>query len=162
MRKHNVDLYKVALANPDCHMEMRDKVGNTYLVTMNAEVTNVLDMAGPKEHDQQVALFVWANQNLGRYPLLKWMHAIPNGGKRHPATAGKMKAEGLKSGVPDICLPVACHGFHALYIEMKVGKNKPRDEQPKWLEYLRGAGYCVRLCYSAKDAQKAIEEYLNG
>ena len=158
--KHNVDLYKVALANPDVHIEMRDKSGNTYLVTMNAEVTSVL-AGGSSEHDQQVALFVWANANLDRYPVLRWMFAVPNGGHRHPAVAGKLKAEGVKAGVLDIHLPAPRGGFYGLWLEMKAGKNRPTAEQLLWMDYLKSAGYCVRLCYSAKDAQKAIEEYLN-
>ena len=117
-------------------------------------------MVGRTEHDQQVALFQWADANLYRYPVLQWMFAIPNGGHRHVTVARKMKAEGVKAGVLDVCLPHAAKGFHGLYIEMKVGANKPTEEQRKYIEYLRGAGYCVRLCYSAKEATKAIEEYL--
>ena len=160
MKRRSANLYQIAEHNPDVNIEMRDRQGNTYLVTMNAEVTSVLDMAGTSEHDQQVALFTWANQNLNRYPVLKWMFAVPNGGHRHPAVAGKLKAEGLKAGVLDILLPAARQGFHGLWLEMKAGKNRPSPEQLLWMDYLRSAGYCVRLCYSAKDAQKAIEEYL--
>ena len=47
------------------------------------------------EHDEQVALFEWAAMNRSRIPELKLMFAIPNGGHRHKAVAGKMKADYL-------------------------------------------------------------------
>ena len=59
------------------------------------------------EHAHQVALFDWANLHLGRMPELAAMYAIPNGGARSKATAGKLKAEGVKAGVPDIVPAIA-------------------------------------------------------
>lgn len=64
----------------------------------------------------QVALFQWARLQECVRPALGLLHAIPNGGAR-PAIVGKdgrrfsvsaarMKAEGVKAGVPDVCLPV--------------------------------------------------------
>ena len=65
------------------------------------------------EHAHQVALFCWLATMLPRYPEVKWIYAIPNGGKRDPITANKLKSEGVKSnsnGVPDGA--DACpHGF---------------------------------------------------
>lgn len=60
-----------------------------------------------------------------RAPLeLALLHHIPNGGARSKATAGRLKAEGVKAGIPDICLPVPKNGYGALYIELKVPENK--------------------------------------
>lgn len=39
-------------------------------------------------------------------PELRWLHAIPNGGYRDKVTAGKLKAEGVKRGIPDVFLPL--------------------------------------------------------
>lgn len=58
-------------------------------------------------------------------PELKWMFAIPNGGsrggdKRSAQIVGaQMKAEGVKSGVSDIMLPVPRHNLCGLFIELK-------------------------------------------
>jgi len=41
------------------------------------------------EHDEQYKLFSWTRYR----PELRWMFAIPNGGYRTKATAGKMAAE---------------------------------------------------------------------
>ena len=80
------------------------------------------------EHDEQSAIFEWAALMQGAYPELGLLFAIPNGGKRDKATAGKLKAEGVKAGVPDMCLPVSNGKYHGLFIELKVGENNPTDK----------------------------------
>ncbi|MCK5606506.1 VRR-NUC domain-containing protein [Candidatus Pacearchaeota archaeon] len=110
------------------------------------------------EHDHQVALFAWAAYD--KRPELKLMYAVPNGGLRNKAVAGKLKAEGVKAGVPDIVLPVARGGFHSLYIELKVGKNTVKANQRDWLDRLHGAGNMAVVCYGWDKAQKVIEGYL--
>ncbi|MBF0384149.1 MAG: hypothetical protein HQL69_24315, partial [Magnetococcales bacterium] len=66
----------------------------------------------PSEHNEQAALFEWASISSKAIPELNLLAAIPNGGHRLKATAGKMKAEGVKAGFPDIIFPVARGGFH--------------------------------------------------
>jgi len=91
----------------------------------------------PTEHWEQVQLFSWA-ENL---PELELMHAIPNGGKRDIRVALKLKEEGVKAGVPDICLPVPRSGKHGLYIELKRRKyGRVSADQLKWLEALSHQG----------------------
>ena len=70
----------------------------------------------PSESVEQQALFRWANFMSGQYPALLLMYHIPNEGKRSRSTGARMKAEGLKPGVPDICLPVPVGQYHGLYI----------------------------------------------
>ena len=89
------------------------------------------------------------------------MYHIPNEGKRSARTGARMKQAGMKSGVPDICLPTAHGGYIGLYIEMKVKPNKPTENQKEWLRDLRRAGHFTAIAYSFEEAQKLIEEYLN-
>ena len=112
------------------------------------------------EHDEQVALFNWAMRQECIYPELELFHAIPNGGHRHKATAAKLKAEGVKAGVPDTFLPVARRGFHGLYIEMKFGGNKPTDSQRYWIDNLTDEGYCAVVCNGFMDAKDCLLWYL--
>jgi hypothetical protein len=98
----------------------------------------------------------------GQYPELKLMYHIPNEGKRSRSTGARMKREGLKPGVPDICLPVPRGGFHGLYVEMKVGRNKTTDNQDFWLEALKKQGYSTAVCYGWESASKVILKYLGG
>lgn len=112
------------------------------------------------EAEEQMMIFRWAKYMEQKKPELKLLHHVPNGGKRDIGTAKKMKLEGVKAGVPDIVLPVSRGGYHGLYIELKVGKNKPTAEQLKWLEALEKEGYYTTWCIGSQEAIKIIEEYL--
>jgi hypothetical protein len=68
------------------------------------------------EHGHQTALFMKASQFATRYPELRLMFAIPNGGSRDKREAANLKAEGVKSGVPDVFLPVPRHNYLVLFI----------------------------------------------
>jgi len=113
-----------------------------------------------REHFEQVALFDWAAYHLKRLPELALLFAIPNGGKRSKAVAGKLKAEGVKSGVPDICLPVARGSYHGLYIELKAKGGKASTNQLVWLEKLRDQDYYACVCVGWESARNVIESYL--
>lgn len=116
------------------------------------------------EHNEQAALFNWAKYYETKCKLLKMMFAIPNGGHRHKAVAAKMKAEGVKAGVPDIFLAVqwsVCGiPIPGLFIEMKIGKNKPTQSQAEWIRKLEEGGYQCKVCYSWIDAAFVICDYL--
>ncbi len=113
-----------------------------------------------KEHMEQVALFKWAKNNEGKYPMLSSMFAILNGGHRHIVVARKLKAEGVKAGIPDIFLPWPSRKGNGLFIEMKAGKNKPTDLQLELLGKLSNYGYGVAVCYGWEQARDAILQYI--
>lgn len=112
------------------------------------------------EHQEQVTLFRWVDLVRVRHAELGLLHAIPNGGHRHKAVAARMKAEGVKRGVPDLCLPVASGGHHGLYIEMKTRKGRLSNEQKRWANALQAQGYRFRMCRSWQEAATTIAEYL--
>lgn len=113
------------------------------------------------EESEQIALFRWAEFAMNQYPELKLMYHIPNEGKRSKITGARLKAAGLKSGVPDICLPTAHGGYIGLYIEMKAGKNKLTDNQEKWLNDLTREENFTAVCYGWEQAKEVIEKYLS-
>jgi len=112
------------------------------------------------EHRNQVWLFQWVAANLRKYPDLECLYAIPNGGQRNKAVAAKLKAEGVKSGVSDLHLPVARGGFCGLWIELKIEPNKPTKAQIQWLESMRAQGHDVDACYGWNESRQRIEDYL--
>lgn len=112
------------------------------------------------ESDEQKALFVWAALASGKYPELELMFHVPNGGSRHPVEAANLKAQGVKAGVPDICIPVPRGAFHGLFIEMKYGKNKLTADQKWWLVALSQQGYAGAVCYTWESARTVILNYL--
>jgi len=88
------------------------------------------------------------------------LFAIHNGGLRHVVTAKKMKAEGVRSGVPDLFLPVSKRWMCGLFIEMKSEKGKLSENQSDWIDFLGHQGFEVKVCNSFESAKKAIEDYL--
>ena len=114
-----------------------------------------------EEAREQEALFRWAEYERGKWPELAAMYHIPNGGSRNKAEAARLKAQGVRAGVPDICLPAARGCYHGLYIELK-RRNGGRvsEAQREWIEYLENAGYCARVCHGWDEARETIEKYL--
>lgn len=112
------------------------------------------------EEDEQIRLFQLVEALLPQYPDLRFLFHVPNGGLRSKASAGRLKAAGVKAGVPDLFLPAPRGKYHGLWIEMKVGANKPTPIQSYWLESLSQLGYKTAVCYGAHEAIAAIAAYL--
>ena len=113
------------------------------------------------ESQEQQLLFEWAALSSGRWPELALMYHIPNGGSRSKAEAGRFRAEGVKAGVPDICLPAARGGYHGLYIELKrVKGGRVSPAQQGWIAALRDQGYYACVCKGWDDAAHVIKKYL--
>lgn len=118
------------------------------------------------EHYEQRTLIQWAQLNERAIPALANLYAVPNGGKRNPATASILKAEGVKAGVPDLYLAWPTRGkdnrieLPGLYIEMKAGTGKPSPSQLEWRHRLIAAGYRYVLCFTWAQAANSIIEYL--
>jgi len=113
------------------------------------------------EHDEQCAFIDWARLPAiqKRYDGIHLMHAIPNGGQRHPAVAAKLKREGVLAGIPDIFIPKPCGDWHGMYIEMKYGKNNLSEKQKRVISILQEHGYRVDVCYNALEAISAVQDY---
>lgn len=114
------------------------------------------------EAQEQSNLISWVNNciSLNIYPELINLYAIPNGGSRNKLEAVNLKRQGVRAGVPDLCLAWPKGKYHGLYIEMKVHPNKATDKQEEWILNLSIAGYAVKVCYGAESAKAAIEKYL--
>lgn len=145
------------------------------------------------EHAEQMALFCWANMacrrgfaaaydplSYGSYgqtvedrmnmdftahsvTVLRWLYAIPNGGGRSPREGLALKAEGVKPGVSDVCLPVMRNGYAGLYIEMKRRNGVPSDvkrEQKEFLEFVTAQGYFAKPAFGWIQAADIIRWYL--
>lgn len=110
------------------------------------------------ESGHQKALFCWIAQQSNS--LLQKAFAIGNGGKRDKITGARMKAEGVKRGVPDIFLPVARGPFHGLFIEMKTATGDLSREQKNCIASLRNEGYRVQVCRSWSEASLVMVNYL--
>jgi hypothetical protein len=90
--------------------------------------------------------------------------AVPNGGRRSAREASLMKAEGVEAGVPDwLCFwPSFDKRAVGLAIEFKspTGKGRVSDNQKRWHELLRNAGWRVEIVTTAADAWRVVTSHL--
>jgi hypothetical protein len=107
----------------------------------------------PTEHEEQRELVRWFRQT---WPDVR-IFAIPNGGARSPATAGRLKAEGVASGVPDLFIPA-----WRLWVEMKRSKGGSLSaEQKDWIAYLESVKYWCIVGKGADDAKAKISAFFD-
>jgi hypothetical protein len=88
---------------------------------------------------------------------------VPNGGHRLKAVAAKLKAQGVKAGIPDLVLPMARGGFFGLYIEFKATPPYDAaisDSQHERIRKLNAQGYLAVVCRGHFDAMEQIRAYL--
>ena len=71
-----------------------------------------------------------------------------------------LKRQGVKRGVPDLCLPVPRGIYHGLYMEMKTETGKTSPEQDWWLTELAREGYAALICHGWENAKGALIWYL--
>lgn len=99
------------------------------------------------EHAHQRALVAWFRQT---YPD-QTLFAIPNGGQRNPATAARLRAEGVLTGVPDLLwLEARC------WIEMKTPTGRLAPSQREFLARAEAAGYRTLVGYGFEDAREKM------
>ena len=112
------------------------------------------------EFTDQCAVMQWARMNAVRHPELRWLNASLNGVPLYPRVASRMKAAGMTAGVSDLFLPVARGSYGGLFVELKVGRNKPSEDQLEFIEFVQKQNYRAVVVYGVKQAVNVIAEYL--
>ena len=115
------------------------------------------------EHDEQVNLMKWWSLACHHFGVdERLLFAIPNGGERNVIVAARLKAEGVRAGVPDLFLALGNNGFNGLFIEMKKQKGgRVSESQKTYIELLQKHGYCAVVCNGWVEAKQEIERYLS-
>ena len=96
------------------------------------------------------------------------LYAVPNGEKRDIVTGARLKAQGVRRGVPDLQLDVPKFGkylgkeFHGLRLELKKPDGRVSPEQSKVLNRLRRRGHCSVVAYSYEAGCAALIQYCSG
>ena len=137
-----------------------DPVGLHSQPSANAVASRKTAFPRVSEHVEQATLIRWAQLHESRWPELRLLHAIPNGEHRSKIAGSRLKAEGVRRGVPDLDLPVARGGWHGLRIELKAQGGRVKPEQRQWLSDLTDQGYRAEVCVGWETARDLILEYL--
>ena len=113
------------------------------------------------EHQEQAALMKLCAAKTYQYPDLAYIFAIPNGGQRNLVTAARLKAEGVKPGIPDLFLAVPKGDYHGMFIEMKARQNgKLSVHQKACIASFKRRGYACVVAYGWEEAWAEIVKYI--
>ena len=131
-------------------------------------------MVNNLEHLTQSAFIQWCRLSEKKHPELATIFAIPNGEYRPISVAKRLKAEGVRAGVPDLLLPVdrclikddsnECGWgmYNALYIEFKAPGGHLSKAQRIVGHNLAVSGNLVVVVWSSEAAIEVVESYLGG
>jgi len=116
-----------------------------------------------REDSEQSAFFNYLR--LRQPEVFDLAYHVPNGGSRKGGAreGARLKAQGVKAGVPDICIALPRGGYMGLYIEFKA--TPPNDAvvsktQKEWLGRLDAQGYRAVLCKGLQALINEVEAYL--
>ncbi len=129
------------------------------------------------EFAEQSALICWTTQPETRknYPDAQKIFAVNNNAGMGDSDVGAMRGAkarqiGVKAGVGDTMLPLARHGCHGLFVEMKRRALKPKrkgskgglsDDQIEFRDQVQADGYGYAVAYGWEEARDIIIQYLS-
>ena len=120
----------------------------------------------PKDSEglHQRAIIQWRNTKMRDWPALRWLVAVPNGGKRDRTTAKMMVAEGATAGVADLIWPLRRGIFPGIVIELKRidGGEGLTGDQLEYLKFMRGEGWAAYCCHGSARAIDLLVQYESG
>ena len=120
------------------------------------EHITVSDLAKYKDEDTiQKEVAAWLDAMLPSD--WRWFHC-PNGGARSKATAGRLKAHGVKPGVHDIIIypPIGSD----IWIELKAHGNYLTDSQKEWRDWRLSHGRPTYVCRSVGEVIAVLKDHL--
>lgn len=118
------------------------------------------------EHGEQAALICWCylpEVQTGLPDARKLYCNNNNAGLGDAVRGNRAKMSGVKKGVADLFLPVARHGKHGLYIELKVKdekKGRLSVSQKEFGQQVMQDGYGWLCCFGWEEAARCITLYL--
>ncbi len=115
----------------------------------------------PTEDAEQRTLISWCRFMEGSHIEMGMIFHIPNGEYRTITAGKRLKAQGVRAGIPDLFLAVPRKEFSGLWIELKSLKGRPSPEQQDWIAKLQVYGYAAHVCYGWQHAAKVICAYLS-
>lgn len=108
------------------------------------------------ESQEQRQLIQWCRTD----PRLQYLFHIPNESVGGSGWLTRNRQMGVKSGVPDLMLPIPAGGYHGLFVEMKTKNGRLSEAQKRWINALNDLGYLAVTAYGWEDAKCRITDYL--
>ncbi len=115
-------------------------------------------MALQKEQIDHINVVNWFNYN---FPELEGdLHHFANERRCSIQQGRTLKRMGVKKGVADFFLALPVNGKSGLWIELKMGTNKPTTEQKEFLARKMQRNYEAHVVWGAEAAKIIILTYL--
>lgn len=112
------------------------------------------------EDSLQIACAAFAKKLLYTTGEPQVFHSIPNGGRRAPREAARLKAAGVLSGVADTFLPLRAGPHCGLYIELKRTGGTPSPEQKVFLTAVSDEGYLALVINDLDTFKEVFTAYI--
>lgn len=112
------------------------------------------------EHELQEAVFAWVEIAQQQHPELALLFAIEPGVRLSIGAALRLKRRGVRSGVPDLCLPVKTPRSPCLWIELKSPRGRLAPGQRWRHQAMARWGHPVTVCRSWGEVLAALENHL--
>lgn len=88
-------------------------------------------------------------------------NGFPIGGVNKFAYMNMMKAQGFKSGFPDLIVFAKNKKYNMLFLEFKREKKGVVSQKQKdWIEWLNNNGYFAKVVKGNREAVEVLEQYL--
>lgn len=126
----------------------------------------------PLEREEQATYFGWLHYlKHDTVRVGEFAFAIPNGSylagdaSRRAIQGAALRRQGVRAGVPDVCLALPVKPWHGLFLEFKrIGAPRPQpgDDQSIWHARLRMMGFYVAVVFGFEQAKAITLEYLAG
>ena len=107
-----------------------------------------------KESIAQIQICDWLKQKTD----LPFYH-FPLEGKRSLANASVLKRMGMKAGPSVLYFPRSHGQYKGLWLEIKVGKNKPTPMQTAFLDLMTKEGYMAACVWGSEAAIEFIKTF---
>jgi hypothetical protein len=115
------------------------------------------------EAELQASVFAEIDLRANQDPCWRYIFHCPNGGHRDVRVAAKLKAQGVRRGIPDVLWPIPRGKFVGMAIELKANGNKTTNEQSEWLEWLTANGWFACVIHDDPETvMLALQWYYEG
>lgn len=112
------------------------------------------------EAEAQAEIIARRDSYVAEYPKLEMLVSSQAGMWTSKKQARQAKAAGMPEGFPDLQLHAMAHGYGGLFIELKVGKNRPTQAQRDWIRALNDSGYYATVAWEVEPAWQLILWYI--
>lgn len=115
---------------------------------------------GQSEEQLHRDCFAWVLEHEGQWPILKRMFHPANGGARSKGEGGKLKAMGVRPGVPDFLLPIPHGQWNGLAVELKAAAGGLSESQREWVADLIAARYVVGVARTLSEFTELVHRFI--